>query len=155
MLLSIKMRHTLFRILFLAFIGLASTSIGSGQEPNVVQAVAPIYPLIALSARAMGAVIVEVQIDSKGAATSVRVIEGAATLRPISEFTARRWLFAPSGTAVRRVQLTFRFTIVPDQTTSAERSPIFRPPYEIEIRDVVPHFKQRVDSDPPMKRKRK
>jgi TonB family protein len=155
-LLFIEMRHTLLKVFLLAFLTAGSVSICAAQGPGVVEAVAPIYPWIALSARTSGAVIVEAQVSPRGTVTSVQIIEGAATLRPISELTARRWLFAPTrASEVRTVRLTFRFTIVPDKTPAAERSPIFRPPYGIEIRDFVPQIKNSVDSDPPMKRKHK
>jgi len=134
---------------------LALSVVSAQDNVSVREAVPPIYPAIALSARATGAVIVEVQIDSAGSVTTARAISGAGALRPISEFTARRWLFASSETAVARsVRLTFRFTIVADGTNSKDRVPIFRPPYEVETRDEVPHIVQTPNSDPGPKRKR-
>jgi Gram-negative bacterial TonB protein C-terminal len=150
------MARTLPSIFFVALVGLSVVSVALAQDNvSVREAVPPIYPAIALSARATGAVIIEVQIDSAGSVTAARAISGAAVLRPISEFTARRWLFAPSDTAATRsVRLTFRFTIVADGTNSKDRVPIFRPPYEVEARDEVPHIVQTPNIDPGPKRKR-
>jgi hypothetical protein len=138
-------------------IALAAASIVTAQDdPKVLQAVPPIYPLVALSARASGVVVIEAQIAPNGPVASARTIEGALLLRPISEVTARRWLFASaSAPGLRTVRLKFLFMIVSDETSSSERVPIFKPPYEVEIRDAVPKFVHTPNIDPGPKRKRK
>src|SRR3954467_9968147 len=157
LLMGAYMTRILRNVCFVALVALSSVSVTLAQDNLPVrEAVAPIYPAVALLSRTIGVVIVDVQIDSGGSVTAVRTVSGPMVLKPISELTARRWLFAASDSAgTRSVRLTFRFTIVPDKTSSAERTPIFRPPYEVEIREVVPQLKNRVDSDPPIKRKRK
>ena len=145
--------RTLFLVGMVAFL---CFSIASAQDnPPVREALPPIYPAIALSVRATGTVIVEVQISPDGLVTSAHAVSGTGTLKPISEFTARRWLFAPSDlSTIRTARLTFRFTIVPDGTDSKDRVPIFKPPYEVETRSEVPHIVQTPSSDPAPKRKR-
>jgi hypothetical protein len=152
MLLLMRLRT---RFLLGALVVLSPTVAYAQDSPAVREAVPAIYPAIALSAHATGTVIVEVQISSNGSVTSAHAISGAGVLRPISEFTARRWLFASTDTGnARMARLTFRFTIVPDGTDSKDRVPIFRPPYEVETRTDVPQIVQTPNSDPAPKRKR-
>ena len=81
-----NLRLAIFALLLLPAVGFAQ------DNPAVREAVPAIYPAIALSARATGTVIVEVQISSDGSVTSAHAISGAGVLKAISEFTARRWL---------------------------------------------------------------
>jgi TonB family protein len=149
-----KMQNLFLKTFLVAALSISSALLAVAQDnPAVREAVPAIYPLIALSARATGTVVVEVQIDSSGSVTSTRAISGAGVLKPVSEQSARRWKFASSETAMRKCRLTFRFIIVLDNASSVERLPIFKPPYEVEIRDSPPELEQRRDSDPPMKRK--
>jgi hypothetical protein len=144
------------RTIFIIGLPVLYAVVASAQDgPAVREAVPAIYPAIALSAPATGSVIVEVQISSDGSVTSAHAISGAGVLKAISEFTARRWLFAPTDAPNSRVaRLTFRFTIVPDGTDSKDRVPIFRPPYEVETRSEVPHIVQTPSVDPAPKRER-
>ena len=73
------------------------------RQPIVVEAVPAIYPAVAIAARAEGRVIVEIQIDSNGTVTSAHALEGAPTLRPISEWSALRWRFTPANGSQRNV----------------------------------------------------
>ena len=151
------MRNYFLRIFLLVFAALAAATIAGAQDesqPKVLQAVPAIYPLVALSeGHAQGAVVVEVSIDSNGTVTAAQAIAGANLLRPISELSARRWLFAPANVPARRCRLTFHFTILPSGASSIERVPIFKPPYEIEIRDAPPRLELLRNSDSPRKHK--
>src|SRR5215213_4565653 len=71
----------------------------SPEQPIVVKAFVPVYPVIALHAEATGTVIVEVKIDIHGEVTSARAISGHKLLHLVSEMTAKRWVFAEDSSA--------------------------------------------------------
>lgn len=119
------------------------------DQPAVVSAVAPAYPVLAVASNTSGKVEVEVEVNVTGEVTSVRTIDGHLLLRQAAENTARRWRFAPdAGTLKARiVVLTFVFRIMPKDTGAEELTPMFIPPYQVEVRHQP--FKPVVDSDPP------
>lgn len=122
-------------LLALLFSGLALSQGASSEPPAVLAAVAPLYPVIAQVAKASGDVLVDVEIDKAGKVTSVHVLNAHELLRAVSDQAARRWEFAP-GTASekRRVQLTFSFRIVSEKAAGLDRSPVFYPPYRVEVK---------------------
>ena len=121
----------------------------SFDQPSVVSAAAPAYPVLAVASNTGGTVKLEVEINAAGEVTSVRTIDGHSLLRQTAERTARRWRFAPDAGALkaRTVVLTFVFRIMPMNTGAEELTPMFIPPYEVEVRHQP--FKPVVDSDPP------
>jgi TonB family protein len=108
---------------------------GRASEPAaVVSAVAPVYPAIAQSAHATGDVVVAADINKSGDVISTRVLSGHNLLRKVSVEAARRWKFSPSSEEHREAELTFTFRIVPDKTAGIDRTPVFYPPYRVEVR---------------------
>src|SRR5882672_3336805 len=128
----------------------------ASQQPAVVQAVASSYPRIAVTAGASGTVIVEVQVDARGTVTSVHTVGRTTVLAKAAENSAKRWIFGTTDESnnTRVVRLTFLFKIMPHDTPSDELSPIFMPPYGIEVRATVPEGIDSINRDPPMTRKR-
>jgi hypothetical protein len=109
----------------------------SVESPAVIQAVAPIFPIPNKGNIAVGNVIVEVQLDSKGMVIQAKAVQGHPNLYPVCERAARRWLFAagPDSNS-RTVRLTFVFRIMDVLTPPEELGPIFSLPYKVEIRSI-------------------
>ena len=107
----------------------------SSEQPSVLSAAAPIFPAIAAAARATGNVVVEVKIDSSGAVSSAHTVEGHALLRKACETAAQRWKFAPieDKSQTRTARLTFAFRILEKDVPEAEMTPVFMPPYKVEV----------------------
>jgi hypothetical protein len=105
------------------------------EGPAVIQAVAPIFPIPDKGNIAMGSVIVEVQIDSKGTVTEAKAVQGHPNLYPVSERAAKRWLFAAApDSRLRTVRLTFVFRVMDVLVPAEDLGPIFSPPCKVEIR---------------------
>jgi len=117
------------------FTASAYRSVKPIESPKVLAAVAPLYPPIAVAARAMSDVIVEVKIDSAGNVTSAEAVSGHPLLQQAAKIAARRWRFesaeVKSGVGIAR--LTFVFRITEKDLPEAEITPIFLPPYRIEV----------------------
>ena len=114
------------------------------EEVPVLEAAAPSYPALAAAANVRGKVTVEVHITQGGAVDAVSKLEGHPLLRAEAEAAARRWRFQPVTAATLRLQ--FVFTLLPSQTQRQELFTIFKPPYEVEIRESMP--RSIVTSDP-------
>src|SRR5712691_8290304 len=122
-----------------------------GQEANkpcpdqtaVTAAVAPTYPLIALSSHTSGELVVEVKIKWDGSVTSVQAISGSPVLAGGSNHVARLWKFAAAAdrTGIRTARLTFVYRLVPKDTPTDQLLPVFKPPYRVEITHIVPDDK--------------
>jgi TonB family protein len=108
------------------------------DEPPVIMAVAPNYPALIDAKGAKGDVLVQVKVNADGSVSSAKAISGHPVLRPSSEEAAKRWRFAPSSDAAsqRNIILTFTFTPMPKRTTLGDLTPVFYPPYRIEVRKV-------------------
>ena len=123
----------------------------STEQPAVIAAVAPTFPPMAVVSNTSGQAIVEVAVNAAGEVVSSRIVDGHPLFRQTTHFmgaVARRWRFAPmNGTGVRTARLTFIFTIVPKDTPESERTPVFTPPYQVEVKHLL--FEPVVDSDPP------
>ena len=127
----------------LAFVLLLFCSVGGmyadysrvAQPAEVVSAVAPVYPVIALAAHGSGDVVVVADINKSGDVTSARVLSGHNLLQKVSVEAARRWKFSTSNEDHRQAELTFTFRIVPDKTAGIDRTPVFYPPYHVEVRN--------------------
>ncbi len=111
------------------------------EQPKVVSAAAPVFPLIALAARALGEVVVEVKIDSTGNVISTHA-DGHPLLRKASENAARRWKFAVAegSSAARTVRLTFVFRESEKKLPESEITPVFVPPYKVEVTHNTPRI---------------
>jgi TonB family protein len=127
------------------------------SRPSVVQAVAPAYPPIAATAGATGTVTIEVRVKADGTVSSARVVKGVGVLAAAATSSARRWIFAvaESQASIRMVRLTFVFKIMPSKTPKDELLPIFKPPYQVEVRAIVPEGVDSVNRDPATQAPRK
>lgn len=119
------------------------------EPPLVMSAVAPVFPPIAVAANISGTVLIEVEVNAAGGVISARGVSAHPLLRKAAENTARRWQFMPatSDTGARAITLTFVFRIMPKETNADELTPVFTPPYQVEVRHRP--AEPIVDSDPP------
>jgi TonB family protein len=110
------------------------------EEPAVFAAVAPVYGALARTAHVGGEVSVELIIDSNGKVKSVKGSSGHPLLLDAAKEASRQWLFAPVGNdAVDRVAtVTFVFKMMPRCATATDLTPIFHPPFRIEVRGETP-----------------
>ncbi|HKX26468.1 MAG TPA: energy transducer TonB [Blastocatellia bacterium] len=88
---------------------------GGVDQGNAIKKVQPQYPPIAKSARASGAVQIQVTISEDGRVIEASVVSGHPLLRDAALQAAKQWIFKPtalSGVPVK-VQgiLTFNFTL--------------------------------------------
>jgi TonB family protein len=131
-----EMKIHLFCLILLVVIAASvNVSAQTTDGPTVVAAVAPIYPAIAAAAHASGDVNVDVKIDTTGRVASAHAVDGHALLKAVCEATARRWKFVPATEqkTERTARLTFTFREVDDHAAEIDRTPVFFPPYKVEI----------------------
>ncbi|HEY0377580.1 MAG TPA: energy transducer TonB [Pyrinomonadaceae bacterium] len=106
----------------------------AAESPAVVAAMSLPYPGVALVLNVSGEVTVEVTINPKGEAISVKAT-GHRLLVVFAEGAAKQWRFAPTADSTDRVAtLVFSFKIMPNCTPAADLTPIFYPPYKLEVR---------------------
>jgi TonB family protein len=128
--------------LFLAT-GLASPENRIEDELQVISAVAPTYPVAIIGGVGpfdlSGEVFVNVDIDEVGDVLSARAPGGHPMLQQLASKAAKRWKFAPAvkGAGTRTVRLHFIFRTLPRGTSDEELSPIFMPPYSVEVRRIT------------------
>lgn len=139
-----KFRTCVFTVLIVLLAACSVSEIRSQtaqEQPRVVSAAAPIFPPIALAARAIGEVNVEVSVDAGGAVTKVHT-EGHPLLQRSCESAAKRWRFAPSETnsLTRTARLTFVFKVTEKNLPEAEITPEFLPPYKVIVTRNIPHL---------------
>ena len=108
------------------------------DTPAVLSAVAPYYPLIALTAHAIGTVVVAVEVDAKGIVTFAKATSGHPLLQKACETTAMRWRFveAEAASGKRQARLTFVFRFSEDTPKAPEDKYdliTFKPPYQVEV----------------------
>jgi TonB family protein len=132
-----KMVSILLAIGFFGVIALAQSN--SSNAVPIVSAVAPMYPPIARTAHATGDVTTTVEINRDGKVTSVESKGGHPLFRKAADEAARRWVFAPSSTDVKRTAtLTFLFRLVESDAPAYEETSVYYPPYKIEARAMQP-----------------
>jgi TonB family protein len=110
------------------------------RPPDVVAAIVPVYGAVARTAHLGGEVTVEAIVNPKGQVTSVRVLGGHPLLLNAAKEASRQWRFEPAkdSSANRTVSLVFIFKMVRECAPPAELTPIFYPPYKIEVRGETP-----------------
>lgn len=122
----------------------------STEAITVTKAVAPIYPALARLSNTQGTVEVTIEVGPTGEVVNVADTKGHSLLRDAAQTAARRWRFVSSTTddtkPLRTVVLTFKFTIMPLKTDANELTPVFTPPYEVEVRQLT--YEPVVHSDP-------
>jgi hypothetical protein len=124
--------------LFAAFVN------ANAQKPEesvlVLEAVAPVFPTIIISAVERGRTTVEVIVGEHGQVESIGEVKAPAILRRTLSAAARKWRFVPveEGSGVRKIELVFVLTMVSSDAKSEELFPVFRPPYEVETKVRAP-----------------
>lgn len=85
----------------------------------------------------------EVQIAASGQVVEVKAVSGHPVLYRVAGNAARRWLFSPAAeqTKVRTVLLTFMFKFMDEGTPDEDLLPVFEPPYQVEVRRILPTIK--------------
>ncbi len=141
------MKHrSLLTILFLAaalFVELqiivTAVSRSESESPAVVAAIVPPYPIIARAAHVGGEVRVEVSINPNGEVVSAKA-SGHQLLADAAERAAKQWRFAPAKdvSSNRMATLIFAFQIMPRCAPVTDLTPIFYPPYKVEVRGEKP-----------------
>ena len=107
------------------------------KDVAVRLAVAPAYPHIAITANTSGDVEVVAIVGKTGNVTQTRLLTGHPLLRQAAIDAAKRWKFQP-GTDGRQVNLSFSFRMEPKGTPAEDMTPIFAPPYHVEVRGKLP-----------------
>ena len=123
----------------------------SSEQISVVKAVAPVYPDMLAYENISGTIVVEAKVNSRGEVIASRSLGGDISLSELAEIGARKWIFASRDQPPidRTVLLTFVFRIMPKETSADDLTPIFMPPYQIEVREVKPELVQTPNIDPP------
>ena len=127
--------HALSICLSIPLLGVAQNSLS--PSVTVRSAVAPVYAPIALTANTSGDVQVSVSIDKTGNVTSADFVSGNPLLHKAAVEAAKRWKFERLNEEAK-VQLTFSFRIVPKGTLAEDMTPLFMPPYHLEVRGKLP-----------------
>jgi len=104
------------------------------EPPAVLAAAAPVFPGMAFSAGLGGDVTVEAHLDASGAVWYAQA-SGPRLMKDACEVAARRWRFSPDkdGVETRTVQLTFTFTRLKTTLPEENMTPVFYPPYRVEV----------------------
>lgn len=105
--------------------------------PAVEEAVAPVYPELAVLGRIAGSVIVAIHVSERGAVAEANIVEGESLLRQASLDAARQWRFSQQAGA-SELKLIFSYKLMAKGTPEAELGTIFRPPYTVEVRRINP-----------------
>ena len=114
------------------------------STPVVIRAVAPVFSPVLAAMLRDGNIAVLIRINHRGEVVSATVAH-AKWLKPIVNSSryvqpvlnaARRWRFnrLSDGTPDREVQLDFTFLILPKNSQLEDCTPVFLPPYKMELR---------------------
>jgi hypothetical protein len=114
-------------------------------SPQVVTAIAPAYPDVAVEARISPLKLrVRLAVGGDGVPTTARMEPEFLAFKEAVETAALAWRFAPepgSPTQSQSVTLTFLFRLVDQSAPLSDRWTVFRAPYEVEVRHVLPRVK--------------
>lgn len=127
--------HVLSICLLIPLLGSAQTN--SSLSVVVRSAAAPVYPPVALTANASGDVQVALTIDKTGNVTNADFVSGNKLLHKAAVEAAKRWKFERLNEQAT-VQLIFSFRMVPKNTLAEDMTPVFMPPYHLEVRGKLP-----------------
>lgn len=134
------MRRYLACVLFLCLLA-PFLRVASGDSfPNLAvrSAVAPIYPPLALTANASGNTEVTVMVNEAGDVTDAAFVNGNQLLHKAAIDAAKRWKFHGVNRETK-VQLTFVFRMMPKNASPEDMTPVFMPPYKLEVRGKLPN----------------
>ena len=109
-----------------------------------LEAVAPIYPMLAVYSDTSGAVTIKATINKVGAVISATTIEGHVFLKSSALDAAKKWRFEP-GNEKRTVNLVFVFRIMPKETPAENLATRFQAPWQVEVRRVIPESPVNID----------
>jgi TonB family protein len=127
-------------LIALQFLATATPPIVKVESPSVVVATSPPYPIIARHAHISGDIAVDVSVNPGGEVVLAKALEGHPLLNITAERAAKQWRFAPaaSGSSIRTAVLTFSFRLMPKCAPATDLTPVFYPPYKVEIRGETP-----------------
>ena len=100
---------------------------------KVREAVAPLYPPVAIQARLVGTTNVLVEIGDAGNVLTSVAQSGHPLFKAASLDAAKKWKFE-SGSGNAQATLTFNFTLDSNELQNT----IFKPPYTVEVHAKVP-----------------
>jgi TonB family protein len=134
------MRHFAACVLFLCLVAPSLRLASAEPAPRVAvrSAVAPIYPPLALSANVSGNAEVMVTVDNAGDVTDAAFLAGNQLLHEAAIAAAKRWKFQGANRETK-VQLTFVFRMMPKKTPPEDMTPVFMPPYKLEVKGKLPN----------------
>jgi protein TonB len=69
---------------------------GDVQESKLLLKVVPVYPALAIVARAAGSVILEAEIDEEGNVANVKIVSGHPLLVNAAAQAVKRWKYSPT-----------------------------------------------------------
>ncbi len=124
------------------------TAVAFAQEPaaqpRLLEAVAPLYPMVAVYSDTSSDVVVNVIIGKDGSVTAAKAVSGHPVLYAAAEAAAKKWRFAP-GDSENEAKITFTFRIMPKATPQADLATRFLPQFHIEIRRTIPEATSNTD----------
>lgn len=127
--------------LILGYLLLFSPVLVSGQsatpELDVVTAVAPVYPPLAVQGHVSAEVVVRVRIDRSGKVASAEMLNGHVLFESSSVAAAKRWVFARAHQE-SEMDLTFTYRLLPHDARATDAGASFFPPRRVEVRERVP-----------------
>jgi TonB family protein len=125
------------RVLLTGIWMLAGGAIMAAQQTAVAvkAAVAPLYPPIAVAARAVGDVVVRVSVGPDGSVLHAEVVSGPRILQQSATEAAVKWKFEASdpATTSRSSQIKFSYVLLPEDAKE-ESETVFLPPDAVVLR---------------------
>lgn len=106
------------------------------KQPAIVTAVAPGYPREAIAEKIEYSYEWALKVDAQGVPVSATYTVSHVLLEDAMREAAMKWRFAPSmrGEGERIVRIIFTYRLMPRGTSESELAPVFKSPFEIEIR---------------------
>jgi hypothetical protein len=134
------MREKLFILPLLFGLTVLTYAQERDEKIRVLEAVAPIYPATAIATLQEGRTWVDAIIAPSGTVKSIEALEAPRFLQEVIKRAASRWRFIATEDKYheRKVRLFFTFILVTYNTDSIELLPVFKPPYEVEIKARMP-----------------
>jgi len=97
----------------------------------------PVYPLLGTQARLMGEVKLQVVLDARGKALSVKVISGHSVLASAAVDNVKRWAFVRCGDNApeddRKIEITYSFRLEGSPNLRPRTSFRYDHPYKVTV----------------------
>ena len=103
------------------------------ETPELVEAVAPTYPVLPSGGRESGEVQVEISIRASGEVANAKAISGPERLRASAEVAARKWRFKPQDKPTAKGLLVFGFNLRSGLGEPSTMPPVFKIPSRIDV----------------------